>query len=125
MALRVITDLPRINIDERKRDRRLSPNLAESAFEISYLSSPGDYKTYVSRQMLYMDLSGLILDEIANSDFDFYGYKTFYGGIGISNMLNLTGDFLVNVDVDDYSQFSAIINAGDIILNSYNQQLCA
>ena len=47
----------------------------------------------------------------------------FHGGIGISNVLNLSGDVSVNVDVP-WSQYHAVVNAGDMRFNSQNAQLC-
>jgi hypothetical protein len=36
------------------------------------------------------------MDSVINDDYDFYGYKTFYNGIGVSGYLKLSGDFLHN-----------------------------
>jgi hypothetical protein len=37
-----------------------------------------------------------MMNSIINNDFDFYGYKTFWSGIGISGYLDLSGNLLIN-----------------------------
>jgi len=125
MALRTIADLPALNIDKIVKDEDLKRNLEESLFEISYMESAGQYDTYTSKHIKFRGLSGLMMDAIINSDFDFYGYKTFYGGIGVSNDLNLSGNFFVNKDVPEeiWKDLSVIINAGYAEFNYHDMQL--
>jgi hypothetical protein len=67
------------------------------------------------------------MDNITNNDFDFYGYKTFYGGIGISGFLNLSGNVYINTHIpyENWSQYHINMNAGDMQFNSVNTSLCA
>lgn len=85
----------------------------------------GQYDTYKSKHVRFLGLSSLILDDLVNSPFDFYSYKTFWGGIGVSGELNLSGYFYVNKDLppEIWKGYNVTINAGDINLNSYNMQL--
>jgi hypothetical protein len=124
MALRTIADLPALDVEKVIREQR-TENLAESLFEISYMEDFGQFDTYKSKYVKFKGLSSLIVDSMANNDFDFYGHKTFYGGVSISNGLDLTGDFLVNDGVDDWDRYRAVINAGDINFNSSSLQLCS
>ena len=104
MALRTIADLPALDVDKILENKeQLQKNLSESIFEISYMETYEYYDTYRSMHIKFKDLTALILDNIANYDFDFYGYKMFYGGIGVSNILELTGNFYVNKNVENYA----------------------
>lgn len=124
MALRTIADLPALDVQKVIREAK-TENLAESLFEISYMEDFGQFDTYKSKYVKFKGLSSLIIDELANNNFDFYGHKTFYGGVSISNSLDLTGDFLVNDGIDDWDKYRAVINAGDINFNSSSLQLCS
>lgn len=87
------------------------------------MENAGQYDTYKSKHVKFRGLSSLMMNSIINSDFDFYGYKTFYGGIGVSGVLNLSGNFYVNKDVENWSDYHVEINAGDIVFNSLTTQL--
>jgi len=125
MALRTIADLPALDIETVKDRPDLASNLAESLFEISYMEAVDRYDSYKSRHIKFKGLSSLILDGVSNNDFDFYGHKTFYGGVSISNMLAVSGDFYVNKDVppDIWNDYHVVMNAGDMIFNSHNMLL--
>lgn len=125
MALRTIADLPELDIQSVLKQPDGPDKLADSLFEISYMEEYGGYNTYKSKHIKYHSLSSSLLENISNNEFDFYGHKIFYGGVSISNGLDLSGNFLINAGVDDFSQFSAIINAGDVQINSNNTELCS
>lgn len=55
--------------------------------------------------MKLIGLSGFLLNDVINKDFDFYGYKTFHGGIGVSSSLDLSGNFYVNNGVDRWNAY--------------------
>lgn len=59
-----------------------------------------------------------MMNSIANSNFDFYGYKTFYGGIGVVSALNLSGNFYVNKDVENWRDYHVGISANDIVISA-------
>lgn len=128
MALRTIADLPALDVDKIIEQPELMQNLEESLFEISYMEALDQYNTYKSKHVKFRGLSGLIVEGIVNGDeYNFYGYKIFWDGIEVHGVLNLSGDLYVNTDMtkEEWSQYTAIINAGTIQLNSINMQLCA
>jgi len=100
MALRTIADLPAINVDEILQRPDLMQNLAESLFEISYMEAAGQYNTYKSKHVKFKNLSAFMLQNIAQEDFDFYGYKIFYDGAGVMGQLNISGNVSVNVNME-------------------------
>jgi hypothetical protein len=96
MALRTIADLPALDVEKISENPNLIKNISESIFEISYMENIDRYDSYKSRHVKFKGLSSLMMNSIINNDFDFYGYKTFWSGTGISGYLDLSGNFLVN-----------------------------
>jgi hypothetical protein len=77
MALRTITDLPALNVDKIIGDPNLITNISESIFEVSYMETLDKYDSYKSKHVKFKGLSNLMLNDIVNNDFTFYGLKTF------------------------------------------------
>ena len=124
MALRTIADLPALNVDKIIGDPNLITNISESIFEVSYIETIDKYDSYKSKHVKFKGLSNLMLNDIVNNDFTFYGLKTFQNGINVLSFLNLSGDLYVNnMAPENWGQYETIINAGTIQLNTLNMQL--
>lgn len=126
MALRTIADLPALIVDGKVNDERFMEKLGDSLFEISYKSDPGYDNTYISKHVKFVDLSGLLMNALVNRNFDFYGHKTFRGGISSLGASDLSGDFYVNRDAAaTWRSSRAEINAGNAAFNSLTAQVSA
>lgn len=122
MAIRRVSDLPKITLETGKNERnaQLSTNAFKgSLFEISHATND-DVSQFASECVTVEDLSAIITNDLFKNDCDIYGIKTFKDGIIIDstndeNPFQLSGNVYINEKINKQSNTYTIGLSGKYI----------
>lgn len=107
MSIRRISDLPQISAD--------ITNVKDSYIEVSELQDTNTYR-YKSKKLNLSTLCDVVSKAISgdvNMDFS--------DGIDVGNHINLSGDMMINVNVDNYDDYTSQQKFGSYSITSDNE----